>query len=325
MKACERLADWIGVRAIPRILIGLFAVMVGLSSPSSALVHAPGVVKPPQAPEMRLSGERIVLPIVMVREFPFIEGSIAGVKGKLMLDTGHRKALAINDRRVPVVNPVSSGRGLFGSGQTFDIRVVPVVKDIQAGHLRYARVTQVQSQDAAQLERITPDFIGWLGHDFWEGYALKLDYRNSQAIFYRGSTDTYLHGEKIIAELPFESRKLANIPVIKGNIAGIDATVAFDSGQNGTLFIDAETKSLMIAEGALVRSGDGDKYDLHRLELHGTVFDGLKNIGVDTTPFPAAIPTGLTDKTLLTLGFVFLDAYKTVWDSNKKVIYVLER
>lgn len=308
-----------------RILIGWLAVTLGLSSPFGALAQAPGAPKPPQAPEMRLSGERVVLPIVMVREFPFIEGSVAGVAGKLMLDTGHRKALAINDRRVPVVDPVAVGRGSFGSGQTFDVRQVPLVKDVRVGHLRYPHVSQVESQDAAQLERITPDFIGWLGHDFWEGYALKLDYRNAQAIFYRGAPDTYLRGENLIAELRYESRKLPNIPVVTGKIAGIDATVAFDSGQNGNLFIDAETKARMIAEGALVRSGDGEKYDLSRLELQGTVFDGLKKIDVHTTPFPAAVPTGLGDKTLLTLGFSFLTNYKTVWDSKTKVIYVLEK
>jgi len=199
------------------------------------------------------------------------------------------------------------------------------VKDIQVGSLRYDSVTQVQSQDAAQLERITPDFIGWLGHDFWEGYALKLDYRNSQAIFYRGTPDDYLMGEKLIVELPFESRKLPNIPVMNGQIAGIDVTVAFDSGQNGMLYLDAVTKSRLIEEGVLKWSGNGDKYDLHKLELQGRVFDDLKNISVYTTPFPAAAPTGLSDKTLLTLGFSLLSKYKTVWDSKKKVIYVLQR
>lgn len=308
-----------------RLFIGCLAGMLGFSLPSSVMAQASGTRKPPQAPEMRLSGERVVLPIVMVREFPFIEGSVAGVTGKLMLDTGQQKALAINDRRVPVVAPVAAGKGSFGSGQTFDVRVAPVVKEIRVGQLRYENVTQVQSQDAALLESITPDFIGWLGHDFWEGYALELDYRLSQAVFYRGSSEDYLLGEKVVAELPYASRKLPNIPVMNGKIAGIDATVAFDSGQNGMLYMDAETKSRLIGEGALTWSGDGDKYHVNKLELQGRVFDDLKNIGVYTTPFPAAIPTGLSDKTLLTLGFSFLSKYKTVWDSNKKVIYVLEK
>lgn len=313
------------MKAFHRISIGCLAGMLGFSLPSSVMAQASATHKPPQAPEMRLSGDRVVLPIVMVREFPFIEGSVAGVAGKFMLDTGHRKALAINDRRVPVVDPVAVGKGSFGSGQTFDVRLVPVMKDIRVGQLRYESVTQVQSQDAALLETITPDFIGWLGHDFWEGYALELDYRYAQAVFYRGGPEDYLPGEKLVVELPYESRKLPNIPVMYGKIAGIDATVAFDSGQNGMLFIDAETKSRLIGEGALTWSGEGDKYHLNKLELQGRVFDGLQNIGVSTTPFPAAIPTGLSDKTLLTLGFSFLGKYKTVWDSNKKVIYVLEK
>jgi len=122
MKSFNRFGDRIVVRTVPHILVACLAGMLGFSLPTGVLAQAPVVHKPHPAPEMRLSGERIVLPIVMVREFPFIEGSIAGVAGKLMLDTGHKHALAINDRRVPVINPLAAGRGSFGSGQTFDVR-----------------------------------------------------------------------------------------------------------------------------------------------------------------------------------------------------------
>jgi hypothetical protein len=89
------------------------------------------------------------------------------------------------------------------------------------------------------LEGITPDFLGWVGYYFWEGYALKLDYRRSRVTLYKGPPELYLSAEKVIAELPFEIRKLPNHPVMHIRIGGLDIIAAFDTGQYGALYTDA--------------------------------------------------------------------------------------
>ncbi|UAK25538.1 hypothetical protein [Sphingomonas nostoxanthinifaciens] len=162
-----------------------------------------------------------------------IESRIAGVKGKLMLDTGIDQALAVNDHRVPLPPGQPIGTGHFGSGQSFPMRLSTSVPDVQVAHLQFPKVTHVQTKDATQLEHITPDFVGWLGYYFWQGYAMKVDYARSQATFYKGSPEAYLAGEKVIGIIPFEVSKLPNHPLVHVRIGGMEARAAFDTGQYG--------------------------------------------------------------------------------------------
>lgn len=185
-----------------------FGMALMCAPPGRAAQHAVDAPKSARAPEVRFSGETVTLPIVLIKNYPFIEGSIAGVRGKLMLDTGAEQALAINDHRVPLVGGIAIGSGLFGSGQRFAVRLVPRVTEVHIAFLSFAQATTVQAQDARQLESIAPDFLGWLGYDSWAGYAMKLDYKHRRATFYKGGPKSYLKGERIIAELPFEVRKL---------------------------------------------------------------------------------------------------------------------
>lgn len=277
-----------------------------------------------QAPEFRLQGDRVTLPFVMVREFPFVEGSVGEVRGKFMLDTGMEKALAINDHRV-AVNTVQAGSGQFGSGQKFAVRQAPVVNDLRVGGLVYPRVTTVSTQEAIQLEKITPDFIGWIGFRLWEGYAIKLDYQRLQATFYRGAPSDYLEGEKVLAALPFGTRKLPHIPVMDVKIGDTDGTAIFDTGAYGILCIDAQTKDRLIDSGVLKPVGDSDTYDLYRLKIGDTTLPDLKGITVLTGGFPAAEQTGLHDKVILVMGYSFLNHYKTTWDYQRSTMYLLQK
>lgn len=248
----------------------LFAIpaLISGSGVDASAQDAPSKLK--RAPEIRLADETVSLPIVMVGEYLFIEGSVAGVKGKLMLDTGAEQALAINDHRVPVANGRTIGTGHFGSGETFAVRLVPELTGIQIGPLRFARATTVQTQDARQLEGITPDFLGWLGHHAWAGSAMKLDYRASRVTFYKGGPGAYLKGERVIAELPFETRKLPNHPLMPGRIGDTAIIAAWDTGQYGSLFTDAAGKAALLRSRHLTVSSDKEgAYDLAGLELTG--------------------------------------------------------
>lgn len=295
-----------------------FICAVGLTAQTTAVARAE------RAPEFRLKGDRVVLPIVMVREFPFLEGELSGVKGKLMLDTGVDQALTVNDHRVPLTEGHPDGKGHFGSGEVFQTRINPVVPDIAIGALRYQRATQVPSQDATQLERITPDFIGWIGFYFWQGYAMKLDYARSEVTFYKGPSEEYLAGEKVLAAIPFETRKLPNQPLVHVRIGSVDAMAAFDTGQYGTLFTDEQTKALLVKEGTLSNERDA-AFDLNGLAMDGKSLPNIAKITVSTSAFPASEPIGIVEKNILTIGYGFLSQYKTVWDYRSHTIYLLAR
>ena len=307
--------------------VGATALLAAIAAP---LLAAGDIVRPPrseEAPEVRLTEKVVTLPIVMVREFPFIEGSAAGVSGKFMLDTGIESALSINDHRVPVTDARTIGKGFFGSGQTFEIHLVPEVRDVHIAALSYPSVTRVTSKDSRLLENdITPDFIGWFGYTAFANYAMKLDYRTLRATFYRQGEADYLMGERVIAELPFETRKLPNIPIMPGSVGDIPVITDWDTGQYGIFYTSEEGKARLLKEGRLTPSKEKpDRLDLHGWELNGHPMPDLKGIEVKTTPFPAAAPIGITEPDVLSLGYNILSQFKTVWDYPGKRIYLLAR
>ncbi|MGB9989357.1 hypothetical protein [Pseudoduganella rhizocola] len=288
----------------------------------SAIASTEGLAKSEQAPEFRLRAEIVTLPFVMVREYPFVEGSVEGVRGKWMLDTGLEIALAINDHRVPL-DTTSTGDGQFGSGQKFAIRRAPVVRQVHVGGLDFPQVTTVQTQDATQLERITPDFLGWIGFNLWNPSTLKMDYRQQKATFYRSASADALAGEELVAALPFGLRKLPHIPVMAGRVGDLPVAAAFDTGAYGMLCIDQQSMDRLLASGVLKPSGKDGRYDLSGLRIGATAMPDLKEIFVLTSGFPAAVPTGLTDPAVLVLGYAFLRQFKTVWDYREQKLYLL--
>jgi len=308
-------------RYLVRLLITLSATV---SAVTTATCVAEGLPKSGRAPEIRLHGDRISLPITMVDEYPFIEGEVAGVKGKFMLDTASEPALSINDHRVPLSGGTTLGQGFYGSGQTFEVHLRSIVKNIRIGSLRYGESTQVDSHDATQLEAITPDFLGWIGYWFWDGYTLKLDYQRLRAMFYKSGPADYLRGEQVVAELPFELRKLPNHPIMHVKVGAVDFVAAFDTGQYGAIYTNAATWHRLTAEGHLKPSlHDKDEFDLSGLRFRGGIMASIDGMGVTTSHFPAAKPIGLAEQNIITLGYGFLKQYKTVWDFKRKRIYLL--
>lgn len=304
------------------------AIALTLAAPAAALTQ--DVSSETQiAPEFRLKGDTVSFPFVMVREFPFVEAKIAGVKGKLLLDTGAFEALVLNHNHLDLPAGRVIGRGAFGSGQTYEKVLRPSVDNVQLpGGLSYGRVTTFRSQDAAQLERITPDFIGWLGYQFWDGYAVKVDYKASKATFYKGGPKAFLKGETVVAAIPFEAPKLPNNPVLTAKVGGLDFETVLDTGQYGNLFADKATLEQLTAAGAITPvAGEDDAIDIKAVQFAKGPSIPLAKIGghpiEDAAPFAKAI--GLTSPRIMSLGYAFLQQYKTVWDYPNKTFYLLKR
>jgi hypothetical protein len=281
------------------------------------------------APEFRLKGDIVSLPLVMVREFPFVEAEISGVKGKLLLDTGALEALALNHNPLKLPEGRVIGQGRFGSGQTYEMVLRPSVDNVRLpGGLTYDRVTTFRSQDAAQLERITPDFLGWLGYTFWDGYAVKFDYRASKATFYRGGPKAFLKGEVLVAAIPFETRKLPNDPVLTATIGDLTFETVLDTGQYGSIFADATSHERLKAAGAINPHGsDQDAVDVRAVRF--SKGPALRLSAIASLPIEAAAPfanaIGVAPPRIMTLGYAFLKQYKTVWDYPNKTLYLLKQ
>lgn len=285
---------------------------------------------PAMAPEFRLRGETVSIPFVMVGEFPFVEAKVNGVKGKLMLDTGSGEALALNHNHLALPEGRDIGQGQFGSGQTFKIVLRPRVESVRlAGGLAYGPVTMVRSQDASLLEGITPDFLGWLGHWFWDGYAVKLDYKAGRATFYKGGPKAFLRGERLVAALPFSLPKLPNHPVISTRIGDAEFQTLFDTGQYGHLYADAPTLERLKSQGELSPVEGED----HPVDIKAVRFQDGPAVAIarlPTSPIEAAAPfakpIGVEESPrVLSLGYAFLQQYKTVWDYPNKTLYLLAK
>ncbi len=279
------------------------------------------------APEFRMKGDVVSIPFVMVREFPFVEAEINGVKGKLLLDTGALEALSLNHNHLKLPEGRVIGRGNFASGQTYEIVLRPSVEKVSlAGGLTYHRITNLYSQDATQLEHITPDFLGWLGHAFWAGYAVKFDYKALKATFYKSGPAAFLKGEIVVAAIPFQTRNRPNIPVLTAMIGDAAFETVLDTGQYGNIYADTATLEHLAAIGAVsptqgtgdlnilaVRFREGPAIPMAKLASHAIE---------EAKPFAKGI--GVTSPRILSLGYVFLKQYKTVWDYPNGTLYLLK-
>lgn len=305
---------------------------------ATALVLADGVATPVAiaqeaphdaeiAPEFRMKGDIISIPFVLVREFPFVAAEINGVKGKLLLDTGALEALGLNHNRLRLPEGRIMGRGNFASGQTYEIVLRPSVENVSlAGGLAYHHITNLYSQDATQLEHITPDFLGWLGHEFWAGYAVKFDYKALKATFYRGGPTAFLKDEIVVAAIPFQTRNRPNVPVLTAMIGDTAFETVLDTGQYGNIYADAATLEHLSAIGAVSPTpGKGD-IDIHAVRFsEGPAIPMAKLAShaiEEATPFAKGI--GVTSPRILSLGYVFLKQYKTVWDYPDGTLYLLK-
>lgn len=277
-----------------------------------------------QAPEVRLTGGIVSFPLVMVRGYPFVEGSVQGQRGKFMLDTGLQRAMSLNHHLIPLSGGAPAGTGSFGSGQVFTVVMRPSVADVNVGHLHFDNVTRVQSQDATQLEGITPDFLGWIGYQAWAAYAMKIDYQRLDVSFFRAGPESFLAGEKPISTIAYQTRKLPNIPIVSGSLGSTNVVLHFDTGQNGGIYVDPATRDRWVKEGHLVPRGE-DTYDVKGLRLGDNFKVDVPGLRLWTTPFPAAEPTGIHERVTISLGYALLSQFVTVWDFPHKTLYFLRQ
>lgn len=286
---------------------------------------------------VELRSDTIVFPITLISVYPFISGTVNGVTGKFMFDTGYETSIALNDNYLDLPNKKIKGSSVTGSGQSFKTHINDNVGEIKFPNgLVYRHLDNITSGNYDFLQKyITPDCIGYIGHDFFGGYLFKLDYLHSKVTFYKATPERrkskdFLKNEKVVAILNFEIRKLVNHPLVKLTIDGINVIGTFDTGQNGTLQLDTPAaKRLKSRKTVLVSGVNGNGDTLHMVKkilIDGNFATSLKGLELaDQKAFGTLKKKNdITESNLMTIGYRFLSQFKTVWDYSEKKIYILE-
>lgn len=288
-----------------------------------------------KTPELR--GDIVVFPITLVNVYPLISATVNGVAGKFMFDTGFGASIFLNDNFVQLPDKTTKGNGIVASGQSFKTSVNDTIREIRfTNGITYRNLEKINSGNYDFLQKhMTPDFLGFIGHKFFKDYLFKIDYLHRKITFYknipeRSISRDFLANEKVLAVIDFVTGKLENHPHVKLKINGIDVLGAFDTGQNGFLQLDSSSAKVLKTKGFVVNSGTDSNGDT-LLIVKNIVMDGkfkttLKGVESSTLEDTQVIrkEAGVTEPNLLTIGYRFLLQYKTVWDYDKKKIYILE-
>lgn len=284
-----------------------------------------------------LHGDSVVFPIMLINGYPFISGSVNGVSGKFMFDTGYRTSLSLNDNLIDLPGKKTKSTGITGSGHGFKTSTNDTVREVTfMNSVIYQNLENVSSGNYDFLQKyITPDFLGYIGHDFFTGYLFKLDYIHSKVTFYKNSAERnkhkdFLKGEKVLTVINFENRKLPNHPMVKLSIDGISVLGAFDTGQNGLLQLDDSSVKILKGRGSVKVSGIDSGGDTI-LTVKNLIIDGkykfiLKGVELSSLKGTQVIRRELmiTEPNLMNLGYRFLSQFKTIWDYVNNKIYLLE-
>jgi len=320
------------LEALMRVTRLTFLFCLFISAVGSAQdIPAPNKADPPSK-IFGLTEDITSLSIVMIREFPFVAATVNGVPGKIMFDTGSKEALSLNAHKAPLKDGKVVGKGTFGSGQTYEVKLYPEVAAVAiTGGPSYRSIPDVMGQDLSSMEEeITPDFLGFIGHDFYRGYLFKLDYKGNRITFYRQTaarrkSQDYLSGETVVAVVPFTTRKLPNHPLVPVTIGGVDFLGTFDTGMDGAVYMTKATQARLTKQRLLtpVPARDDILYNIAGVSLTPGIKATVSGIHVFNETPPSAAPIGTPEPDIIQFGYAFLRQYKTVWDFSESRIYLL--
>jgi hypothetical protein len=155
-----------------------------------------------------------------------------------------------------------------------------------------------------------------------------MDYKASEATFYKGGPKVFLKGEKVIAAIPFQTPGSPNDPVLAARIGDTEFETILDTGQYGNIFADAATFKDLTAQGA-IRPVAGEDSPVNVAALRFSTGPAIALAKLATHPSEDAAPfsksIGVKSSRIMSLGYALLKQYKTVWGYPHGMFYLLER
>ena len=276
-----------------------------------------------------LSGETVVLPLVMIKGYPFVDGTINGRSGKLLFDTGSAPGLVIDSHVISPPGAVVTGNGFFGSGQTYQTMRFPLIDTLTLpGGLRFTAMRNIRGNPGLPLERhITPEFIGWLGLGFFSGYVAKLDYSKPAVTFYRNDASgsgmrAATVGEESFKAIPLGNPEHRDIPTYPAKIETMDLIGVFDSGSHNTAWLSDQQIGALERAGNLHADAQGN-YTVSGLSIDGYALPPMPLEIIRNKPAIAEfLPRSGTP--VLVLGYELLSLYPVVLDYDRATMTLLK-
>lgn len=279
-----------------------------------------------------LKGDVVKIPLAIIRDWPFIDGEVNGVKGLWMFDTGNSGSLQLHSKKVSGIESKTIGQGFVSSGQKFEVLEYPVIDQIKVGDNIYKSLKNVRGNNYDFLEQITTEVLGQIGFSFFDGYDMKIDYLRSELTFYKQKQDVenwkdIKKHKNYITSLPYFTRRLDNHPIIRIRHKGIDFLASFDTGGGkGSFIVEDSNFNKLKKEGDLENFYDepGTLYNWYNFKIDERLTVNLYGMDKEDSD-PAHKPMQITEKNTLTFAHSFLSQCITIWDTRNKVIHVLEK
>lgn len=248
------------------------------------------------------------IPFQLVDGKPLLSVTVAGREGALMVDNGTPEAVMFNRDAVDLAPGPEVGRGNAASGQAVVVMLHQAPAMTLAGQ-DFPLPERVVSGDLGFVEAgFGPDFLGFLGTPALEADPFVLDFQRLRLIVIRaGHLDLApedVRGRLVFSIWPGEQ------PTSVAQIGASAVLLDFDTGDDGTLYLQDETLAVLVAAGHL--TGGPERYEL----------SGLRIAGVDFAPTPVRVVkaggpldfrrSGPSD--FLRLGAAFLAANPVLWN-----------
>ncbi len=287
-----------------------------------AALWAAGVA---QADLIPPEGQRLVLPIALIDDRPFLAARANGVEGLVLFDTGTPFAILLNRAFVPLDAGSAMASGTAASGQAVVLRRHRAPPGLRIAGQDIAPTGPLLSADLDFVARgMGLALIGFVGAPMVAGAVFGLDYDRGRLLLLRAQADGGLARppapSDILAEVALQTGE-GDLPQFAGAVGGRPVQIDLDTGDGTTLYLSPATRATWQAAG-LLTGGAGN-----------AVLQGLSFGGADFAPLPVQLveagsaadhrPGGPPD--LLRLGGRFLRLHPTLWNFPAQRFTVLRR
>lgn len=245
--------------------------------------------------------------------FMMVDGSVNGVGGEFMFDTGSPFSFFLNDHRLDLGPGKVLSHGSAASGQGITVMLHQgETKITVANDIRIEGFEEVRGSDFDFVEHeVKTDFLGFIGRDLVRGGPILVDYDTGKLVVLQSGADLSIYGKGVV--LHFAPNAAA--PSVPFHIKGVSITGSFDTGSLGEFVLTKETRHQLLQSGALREEMPGAANTTY-------VLSGLTYEGAVITLHGLSLETGNTNRIG---GYMFLKNFRTLWNLDEGTISLLER
>lgn len=132
--------------------------------------------------------------------FMMVDGSVNGVAGEFMFDTGSPFSFFLNDHRLDLGPGKVLSHGNAASGQGITVMLHQgETKITVANDIRIEGVEEVRVSDFDFVEKeVRSDFLGFIGRDLVRGGPILVDYDTSKLVVPKTGADLSIYGTGVV-------------------------------------------------------------------------------------------------------------------------------